>query len=343
MRKYVKKGFYLLSGLGLLTTGYFLGQYQTKDVQAQVKPVSGTTSTVNPTTTETLPPSGRVIAYINENQPITREEFAEYLISRFGKERVRMYVNRRAIEMAAEKAGVTVTPEEVEARLREDCRRLGIDIKDLKAMLKERQNKTPEEWREETVRPALLLAKMSREEVRVEENELKEYFENQFGEKRQVKVIVWRKEDERIPYKIYERLRRDADFFDEQARANYLPDLAARGGLADPIGRYSGPESAKIEEIAFKLKEGEISEVIDTGNGVMVLKLVKIIPPRSDVTLDKVRAELTKDLADRKMERQIPLIAAQILTKAKPLFILEPADMREDEKAERAKVLNLKR
>lgn len=338
MQKYVKKGCYLLGSLALLTVGYLAGQYQTKDVQAQAKPV-GTIGGGVAVGKNQPAGDGRAIAFINETQAISREEFADYLINRFGKERVRMYVNRKAIETAAEKAGITVTPEEVEAKLIEDCKRLGIEVKDLRPFLKQRHNKTPEEWREETIRPALMLAKMSREEVKVEEKELRDYYENVFGERRQVKVIVWKKEDERLPYKMYEKLRKDADFFDEQARANYLPDLAARGGLADPIGRHSGAESAKIEEIAFKLKEGEISEVIDTGNGSMILKLVKIYPPRTDVTFEKARPELAKDVAEQKLQRQIPLIAAQILLKAKPTFILAPADMSEEEKAERNKVV----
>ena len=50
--------------------------------------------------------------------------------------------------------------------------------------------------------------------------------------------------------------------------------------MVDPIGRNSGPGTAKIEEIAFRLKDGQVSEMIDTGNGLMVIKRIKAIPPR---------------------------------------------------------------
>ena len=57
----------------------------------------------------------RVIAYIHGSTPISREEFGDYLIQLFGRDRVRLYVNRRIIEAAAAKRGIVVTPQEVSA------------------------------------------------------------------------------------------------------------------------------------------------------------------------------------------------------------------------------------
>ena len=59
--------------------------------------------------------SKQAVAYIFDTVQITREELGEYLIARFGAERLNNFVNRRIIEIAAQKQGITVTEAEVEA------------------------------------------------------------------------------------------------------------------------------------------------------------------------------------------------------------------------------------
>src|SRR5687768_6887277 len=45
----------------------------------------------------------RVVAFIHGNIPISREELGEYLIARFGAERLEFLVNRRIIELECQK------------------------------------------------------------------------------------------------------------------------------------------------------------------------------------------------------------------------------------------------
>src|SRR5262245_37588028 len=60
-------------------------------------------------------PSGRVVAWIHGNIPISREELGEYLIQRYGKEKIKHLINKRIIEQAAREKGIDVTDAEVNA------------------------------------------------------------------------------------------------------------------------------------------------------------------------------------------------------------------------------------
>src|SRR5436190_293541 len=59
--------------------------------------------------------SRRVVAYIYGNVPVTREDLGEYLIARFGVERVDFLVNHKIVNMACQAKGIVITDGEVEA------------------------------------------------------------------------------------------------------------------------------------------------------------------------------------------------------------------------------------
>src|SRR5438128_1544808 len=79
-----------------------------------------------------LPPassdySHRVVAYLYDTIPITREELGEYLIARMGKERLGTLVNKRIIEHVCKEKGIEVTSAEVEADLAETLKGFNVN------------------------------------------------------------------------------------------------------------------------------------------------------------------------------------------------------------------------
>ena len=87
------------------------------------------------------------------------------------------------------------------------------------------------------------------------------------------------------------------------------------------------------------MKDGQLSEMIDTGGGLMVIKRVKSIPPRAEVTFESVREALVKELTERQMEQEVPKMFARLSEEAKPLFILSPADVTTKELEDQSKRL----
>ena len=195
----------------LLGAGFMLGSLRSEPLAAQSKaPVtqaSATTAAPAP-----LKPAAdqRVIAYIYGNTPITREEFGDHLIQQFGAERVRLYVNRRVIEMAGAKKNVVVTPQEIDAIIAQDCEKIGVNKADfVNKVLMQKYGKTLQEWREDVIKPRLILQNMCRDQVKIEETELKKVYENIFGEKAQVKIIMWPLDSKQTAFKRYDAIRKD--------------------------------------------------------------------------------------------------------------------------------------
>ncbi len=325
MRSPIRRTPRVLGAVALLAAGYLLAQFTTAEPvgaqPARDKAVVPAAAIANPGNDK------RVIAYVFGNVPITREDFGEYLIAIHGKEKVRLFVNQRIIEIAAERANVTVTDPEIDAIVKTDCDRLGMTLKDFEAkVLKQRYGTDLKNWRVNSIKPRLMLQKMCANQVKFEEEDLKKVYENLYGEKIVCKVIMWPADETKNALRIHGTIRSEKQEleFDQVARSQVNSDLAARGGEIDPIGRHNGPGTAKIEEVAFKMVDGQVSELINTGGGIIVIKRMKSIPARTDVAYESVRSALIKELTDRQIELAIPQAFAKLNTEAKPLFLLSP-------------------
>src|SRR5207247_1669489 len=103
----------------------------------------------------------------------------------------------------------------------------------------------------------------------------------------------------------------------QQAR----PRLASSGGGIKPRGRYT-TGSEEMEQAAFKLRPGELSELIGTPEGTVVIKCVGRIPPDTSKRLEEVRADLEKEVIEKKIQLEIPKVFNELSTQAKPNLIL---------------------
>ena len=186
-----------------------------------------------------------------------------------------------------------------------------------------------DEWRNDVLKPRLMLAKLCRDQIQVNEEDLRKMFENRYGEKAKVKIILWPIDQGHIARKMYGELRKpgtetnpDADW-DVVAAKQPDANLGAKAGEIQPIGRHSGPESAKVEEIAFSLKVGDVSPIIEVAKlGHLVVKRTGTIPAVQGVSFEKVRPELHKEVVDRKLEKEIPNYFKTLKEEAKPLNLL---------------------
>jgi len=97
-------------------------------------------------------------------------------------------------------------------------------------------------------------------------------------------------------------IRKAPGRFAELAKQNSQdPGSAEQGG---DLGVVSPGMMVKpFEEVAFKLKEGETSDVVETEFGYHIIRVTSIQPAKIK-PLDEVRAELVKDLAKQKGTRK---------------------------------------
>jgi hypothetical protein len=331
--------------LALLGIGFIFGQMKSDPLAAQppskgVVVSSGTAPAPAPAPVPAA--DKRVVAYVYGNQAITREEFGDYLIQQYGRDKIRLYVNKRIIEAAAAKRNIVITPQEIDAVIDQDCAKLGFN-KDqfIKTVLTQKYNTTLPEWRDDVIKPRLMLLAMCKDRIKVDENDLKKVYENLYGEKVKCKIVLWPQEQKKDVLRMYTSLRDDPNAFDAAARSQLYKDLATVGGEVDPIGRYSGEGTAKVEQIAFQLKDGQLSEIIDTGGGIMVIKRLHAIPAKKEITYESVRPQLHKEATDRMTELEIPKFFAELNGEAKPLYILEPGKLTREEMEDRSRRLGV--
>lgn len=269
----------------------------------------------------------RPVAYIYNNVAVTRADLAEFLIARGGHEKVELLVNKMIIEEEAKRRKITVTPQEMEAAFKADLNISNPPIRkeDFINLILPKYNKTYFEWMEDVVRPRLILGKMCADRIKVTDEDLKRIFEREFGEKKAVKIIIWPKGDDlKSITKTWELIRNSAEEFDRVARSQANAGLASVAGEIKPIARHQiGDDKDKIvEQIAYSLKEGEISQIFETQQGYMVMKLLKTVPVDAKAKFETEKEKLYREAYDLKQGAEIPKMFAELCKAANPNVLL---------------------
>jgi RNA polymerase sigma factor (sigma-70 family) len=267
----------------------------------------------------------RAVALIFDDIPISREELGEFLIARYGKENVERLVNRRIVEHFTGKNGITVTEKEIDDALSEDLAQLRVNRGDFVSKVLKAYGKTLYEWREDVIRPKLMLGKLCRRKLTVSEEEMHAQFESLFGKKARCKVIVWPKESGRLAaWRAYQEIRHtDEEAFDRVARQQPNAMLAAAGGEIPPIGLLPGDETLPLKDV-FAMKPGELSPLLTAKDGsFVIIKCLGFIPPDRGRIFEKERPRLMKEVLDRKIAAEIPRQFQEFRTAARPKILLK--------------------
>jgi hypothetical protein len=284
-----------------------------------------------------VPNSQQPVAYIYDTIPVTRQQLGEYLIKRYGAECVDLMVNKIIIEKECEKQGFTVTEAEIEDALKQDIQTSGAadKVRFIKEYLWANRT-TLYGYREDVLKPKLLLSKLVSRNVKVEEKDLQEAMEAYHGEKADCQIIMWPRtpRDHEIAIKQYDLIRRSEKAFDDAARSQASPRLAAIAGhISPPFARHTtGNED--LEREVFRLVEGGITPVIETPEGYIVARLlhrIAAIPvPTDPIAAAEERARWEAEILKKKTQVQIPTEVAKLRAAAEPNVILRPM-IHEDE------------
>jgi RNA polymerase sigma factor (sigma-70 family) len=264
------------------------------------------------------------VATVN-GQDIKREEFGEHLIRKYGAKEIELFVNKKVIEDAAAKANVSVTDAEIDAAFDADVKGLTATRDEFVKVVLPKYVKTEGEWRDDVIRPRLLIQKMLGEQVTVTDDDLKKLFERKYGERRGVRMILWDKSQKKETLENELSRLRNPQMFFYAARHQSNPALASGGGKIQPMGRTSadGGDQA-ILDVVFGLKQDEVSGLIDTKQGWVAVMLDEIHPPRTDKKFDDEKAALRVEAMKEKVEAATPKLFAKLKDEAKPVFHLKP-------------------
>lgn len=258
---------------------------------------------------------------------ISQEEFGKFLTDRGGAEKLELFVNKRIIEAEAARLGLTVTIQEMEAALKQDMEGITVKYDEFVKIVLPKYGKTLYEWMEDVVRPRILLGKMCKDEVKVEEGDLKIQYERLYGEKRRIQMVLYPLSGDKaaeMANKLFAQARTSQDEFDSVARSQPNPSLAASKGYVAPISRHLPGEDKAVEQVAFKLKKGEVSELMKTSQGYVFFKLHEVIPPNANTTFEKEKDRLFAAAYDEKLQLHIPKKFADLKQKAQPQIVYTP-------------------
>jgi PPIC-type peptidyl-prolyl cis-trans isomerase-like protein len=314
----------MLAGMAALGIGWLLGRSPLAKVEAAPPPP------VQPKAAgDESEDSKRVVAYIYGNIPITRQELGEYLIARYGAEKLDLLVNKRIIEHACKQKGIEVDAGEVEADYAILLKNVGVSKKDFIDKVLKQYRKTEYEWKEDVIRPRLLLTKLCKDRVQVNEEDLRKTFETLYGEKVDIQIILYPQNQQRYLAQLYDKVRQSEEAFSEEAKKQPDPNLAMTAGRIKPIAKFSGLED--IEKVAFSLKPGQVSHVMQVPEGWLIMRCLGRIPPDNAVKFEDKRAELQREVMDRKIQQEIPKAFAELAKEAAPNRLLTQQRLSRDE------------
>jgi parvulin-like peptidyl-prolyl isomerase len=145
----------------------------------------------------------------------------------------------------------------------------------------------------------MALKKLVQQKVTVSGEDLRKGFEANYGERVEVLAIVFG--NQRDANKIFERARNDPSelhFGQLAAEFSIEPVSRANNGKVPPIRMHGGQET--LEEAAFKLKAGEMSGIIVSGDRYILLRCLGRTKPIVQ-DFESVKDELQKDIHEKKL------------------------------------------
>ncbi|MBI3408779.1 MAG: sigma-70 family RNA polymerase sigma factor [Planctomycetes bacterium] len=234
------------------------------------------------------PPKDKPLAVIFGNVPITREDLAEELLANVTTSQLESFINRRILEEACKKKGISVTDFEVDAALDKEIADWKLDYKGFQERIRSQFHKSMHEWKEGTIRSRLLLKKLV-EQIDPTEKELRAEFDAHYGEKVECDYICWRAEDKTGAGRAAVLLRDGKTTIDELAQQEPRPMMRR----TTTVEQRRTKDRAALEQAAFALGAGEISPLIVNPHGCYILKCIRRIPA-APARFEDVRQEVVQ-------------------------------------------------
>jgi len=239
-----------------------------------------------------------IAATVNTHR-ITRQELATDCVRHFGAEVLGCLVNRRLILIECQRQGVVVTQGDVNAEIEDMAKRFKIPVDQWLQMLHRERNVTPEQYANDIIWPTVALRKLARKELTVTKEELTREYETQYGPAVRVRLIAVRGDNPEKAKRLHAKVTADPKQFGVVAKDESDDTASASAmGLINPIRKHGTYQ--ELEEVVFKMADGEISPIIEAGGQFVIVKREGIVEPKNRPSFDEARERLEGLLLDRK-------------------------------------------
>jgi len=249
----------------------------------------------------------QLMAVVNGEQ-ITRADLGRECIRRYGEEVLESLVNRQLIIEACQARGVQITDQEVSEEIDRIAARFGLDRARWLSLLQQERGFGEAQYKREVVWPMLALRRLAADQITVSQEELKKAFDTEFGPRvraRLIAVTSKAKADEAHAKAIAD----PASFGQLSKDYSEEPGVASSFGVIPPIRKHLGDPN--LERVAFSLKPGQISQIVQVANMYYILKCEEQI--QGQLIASQHLAEQQKRMEDKIRENKMRIAAAQMM------------------------------
>ena len=247
------------------------------------------------------------IAALLNGREISIRELAEICIQKHGTDVLNDMIDRLLVEQAVRREGIVITEQDIDNEIREmaftHLPLLPNGAPNVELWLRRATEETGLSipmYRKNVVVPVLSLKRLTRPLVQVTEEDIQRSFEANYGQKVRCLAIFFPAQDKRRAQEVWQRANRhrtEENFGDLAAEFSFDPDSRLGRGVIPPIARHTG--QPLLEREAFSLKPGELSQIIQIGDHLVILFCVGHVEPIL-VRMEAVRDDLVADIFEKK-------------------------------------------
>ncbi|MGZ7440682.1 peptidyl-prolyl cis-trans isomerase [Paenibacillus sp. TH7-28] len=232
---------------------------------------------------------------------ITKDQLYNELVTQGGEQVLSGLIDQELINQEAKKKNITITDADIDAEIKDTyVAQFGSQEALDQALVQ--YGMTKDDLRSQ-IASQLKLTKLLEPQVKVTDDQIKQTFEtykDSFNTPEQVRASIILVKTEDDAKDIIKQLKGGADFA-ELAKSKSL-DTATKeqGGDTDFFAR--GQKETAVEDAAFKLTKGQISDPVKTSEGYQVIKLTDRKEAHT-ATLDEKKEEIRKTLVNQQVSQ----------------------------------------
>jgi parvulin-like peptidyl-prolyl isomerase len=262
-----------------------------------------------------------VVATIN-GAPIPYRELAEECLLRYGEEVLDIEISHVLLQQQLSKTNSIITEQDLNAEISHAAKLAGVvdakgrpDFEKWFQIAAQEQGLSKDQYLRDSVWPSAALKKLTGASIQVTQEDMQKGFEANYAERVRCRAIVLG--NMRRAQEVWAKARQNTspEYFGDLAEEYSIePTSKSLRGEVPPIRRHGG--QPQLEEVAFELKPGELSGIIQLADKFVILKCEGRTKP-VDLKYEEVRDVLYQDIYEKKLRMAMAAKFEEVRSKAR--------------------------